>query len=77
MALTRIPLHAAAIYLCLIPVFGVIFAVVILGEELSAIQVVGALIVVVSLALAAVLPSSRGDSERDPQGLVTGVERAQ
>lgn len=76
MALTRIPLHTAAIYLCLIPVFGVMFAVMILGEDLSVIQVVGALIVVVALALAALLPSQRGESEHDKNARLTGVERA-
>lgn len=53
LALTRISLHAAAIYLCLIPVFGVFFAVRLLGEDLSTLQVAGAAIVVVTLALVA------------------------
>lgn len=48
-ALTRLPVSQAATYLALIPVFGVALAVILLGEPVTVMQCIGAVIVVASL----------------------------
>jgi drug/metabolite transporter (DMT)-like permease len=50
-ALTKLPVTSAAAYLTLIPVFGVVLAVVVLGESVTAMQGLGAVIVIASLAI--------------------------
>jgi drug/metabolite transporter (DMT)-like permease len=48
-ALRHLSLSSAASYLCLIPVFGLVGAVVLLGETVTALQIGGSAIVVVAL----------------------------
>src|SRR5207249_1845666 len=48
-ALTRMPVARAATYLTLIPVFGVLGAVLVLGEQLTWLDIVGGALVVGSL----------------------------
>lgn len=50
-AVTHISAARAATYLTLIPVFGVMLSVALLGETMTALQVLGAAVVVASLAL--------------------------
>ncbi|HEX7135937.1 MAG TPA: DMT family transporter [Iamia sp.] len=63
-ALTRMPVARAATYLTLIPVFGVVLSVVLLGESMTVVQGLGAAIVVASLALGTRL--DRSDRDADP-----------
>lgn len=62
-ALTRLPVTSAAAYLTLIPVFGVVLAVVLLGESVTAIQGLGAAMVVVSLAIGSRIDRPNGPAE--------------
>jgi drug/metabolite transporter (DMT)-like permease len=48
-ALAHIPVTDAAIYLCLIPVFGIAGSFIALGEPITAPQVVGSLVVIAAL----------------------------
>ena len=57
-ALTRMPVARAATYLTLIPVFGVVLSVVLLGETMTGVQALGAVVVVASLALGTRLDTS-------------------
>jgi drug/metabolite transporter (DMT)-like permease len=50
-ALTRLPVARAATYLTLIPVFGVLGAVLVLGERVTWLDLVGGALVIGSLAL--------------------------
>jgi drug/metabolite transporter (DMT)-like permease len=60
-ALTRMPVARAATYLTLIPVFGVLGAVLVLGERLTWLDLVGGALVVASLAADARTVPVKGD----------------
>lgn len=68
-ALTRMPVASAAAFLTLIPVFGVVLAVVLLGEPATGLQWLGAAVVVASLALGTRLdrPADTSDDAERPQ----------
>lgn len=48
-ALKRLPVSIAALTLTLLPVFGVLSAMIFLGESLSFIQVIGAIVIIISV----------------------------
>lgn len=62
-ALRVMPVARAATYLTLIPVFGVALSVALLGETMTGIQVVGAAVVVASLALGTRLEAEAEDAD--------------
>jgi len=73
-ALTRMPVARAATYLTLIPVFGVVLSVLLLGETMTGVQALGAVVVVASLALGTRLDTS--DLRDDHEDPTTPIEPA-
>ncbi len=74
-ALRHVPLATAGCYLCLIPVFGLIGAVALLGDRIVSVQIVGSLVIVATLLSLGLSERSsyhrlaspdRGDKESDP-----------
>jgi drug/metabolite transporter (DMT)-like permease len=65
-ALTRMPVARAATYLTLIPVFGVLGAVLVLGERLTWLDLVGGALVVGSLVVDARTASDGPATPREP-----------
>jgi drug/metabolite transporter (DMT)-like permease len=65
-ALTRMPVSRAATYLTLIPVFGVLGSVVVLGDGIGWLDVVGSALVVACLLLDSLRNRSDVESEEQP-----------
>jgi drug/metabolite transporter (DMT)-like permease len=63
-ALTRMPVARAATYLTLIPVFGVLGAVLVLGEQVTWLDIVGGALVVGSLVADARTAPVKEDNEK-------------
>jgi len=67
--LRRASVARAGIFLTLIPVFGLIFSYLLLGETMAPVQMVGAAVVVGSMAAFATLGRRRASNERAMSGV--------